>query len=185
MLVLAMSGCEYLQGAVDAENANGAVPWWCTLDRGDPGDRRPGRRLASTTTPAPTRHRCRGTTARRCRRQFDMAKAYALQWPTEGVGRGRRVAHGHDVRAGHGHAPHPRRHHAGDAGQPVVQPDRTRSSTAPGSTTCSTRPSPRCCSTTATARRPSWSASTTTCAPAPVSRRRASRATTTGGTSTR
>ncbi len=30
MLVLTMSGCEYLQGAVDAQNANGPVPWWCT-----------------------------------------------------------------------------------------------------------------------------------------------------------
>jgi hypothetical protein len=84
MLVLTMSGCEYLQGAVDAQNANGPVPWWCTSTEEIPVTAGPASGSVdyyAGTHKAPLSY----TDCNTVSLQFDVAKSYAIQWPTEGV----------------------------------------------------------------------------------------------------
>ena len=160
---LVLGSCTYYTRATDAAE-HGTTPWWCTSHRGDPGDQRARGRHASTTTRARTRRRCPSDDCKTMSLQFDVARAYALQWPTERRGRGRRLAMATPYIPGMG------THHIRGGITPAMLADPSFDRhnpilDAPGSTTSSTRPSPRCCSSTATARRRSSSASTTTCGP--------------------
>lgn len=85
-LVLVLSSCGYYKGASDAQAAGGAVPWWCTSTEEIPVTAGP----ASGTVdwyanagihkaPLPWSD-CLNLSA-----TFDVAKQYALRWPTAGA----------------------------------------------------------------------------------------------------
>ncbi|MGZ4683422.1 MAG: hypothetical protein ACXWCM_07270 [Acidimicrobiales bacterium] len=82
MLMVMASGC-YLQDTIDAQNASGPVPWWCTSTEEIPVTSGPA--VGSVDYYAGTHKaplpwdQCKTVSA-----QFDIAKAYALQWPTAG-----------------------------------------------------------------------------------------------------
>ena len=138
-LALTASSCAYYQGAIKARSDGGAVPWWCTSTEEIPVTDGPGRGHRRLVRRAPTRRRCPGTTASRCRpsstwprRTRCSGRRRARPRPTDGA-RSPPYVPGmgtHHVRG---------RHHPGDAGRPRRSTGRTRSSTTSGSTTCSTR----------------------------------------------
>jgi hypothetical protein len=83
MMVLVMvtaSGC-YLTDAINAQNGGGSVPWWCTSTEEIPVTTGPA--VGTVDYYAGTHKEelpwdvCKSTSA-----QFDLAKSYALQWPT-------------------------------------------------------------------------------------------------------
>jgi hypothetical protein len=75
------SACAYYNGAVDAEGAGGPVPWWCTATEEIPVTAGPAAGTidwyAGTHKGPLPWDQCKTMSA-----QFDVAKAYALQWPT-------------------------------------------------------------------------------------------------------
>jgi hypothetical protein len=83
-IALLCSSCVYYQSAVDAQHAGDPVPWWCNSTEEIPVTQGPA--VGTTdwyagTHKAPlTWSQCKGMSA-----QFDLARAYALQWPTEGA----------------------------------------------------------------------------------------------------
>lgn len=82
--MLVASSCAYFQAAKDAEKNGGPVPWWCTSTEEIPVTMGPA--VGSVDYYAGTHKAplpwddCKSMSA-----QFDLAKAYALQWPTEGA----------------------------------------------------------------------------------------------------
>ena len=89
VLALALSSCAYYKGAVEARDAGGSVPWWCTSTEEHPGHC--GVRRWATVywymniDKAPL---ALGTTAWRCRIQFNAARTLVGLFPTRGQGRG-------------------------------------------------------------------------------------------------
>jgi hypothetical protein len=84
VVVLTAASCQYYNAAVEARNAGGPVPWWCTATEEIPVTTGPA--VGSVDYYAGT-HKgplplddCVSMSA-----QFDLARAYALQWPTEGA----------------------------------------------------------------------------------------------------
>lgn len=84
VLGVLLASCAYYGAAKQAHQANGAVPWWCTSTEEIPVTQGPA--LGSVdyyagTHKAPlTWDQCETMSA-----QFDVAKQYAEQWPTEGA----------------------------------------------------------------------------------------------------
>ncbi|HKE75919.1 MAG TPA: hypothetical protein VKB57_20045 [Acidimicrobiales bacterium] len=84
VVVLTAASCQYLDAATNAQNAGGPLPWWCTSTEEIPVNTGPA--VGSVDYYAGTHKAplswadCRSVSA-----QFDIAKAYALQWPTEGA----------------------------------------------------------------------------------------------------
>ena len=81
---MAASSCVYFKAAVDAETAGQPVPWWCTATEEFPVTDGPAvgtvNWYAGTHKAPLSWADCKGMSA-----QFDLARAYALQWPTRGV----------------------------------------------------------------------------------------------------
>lgn len=82
-MVLALSSCTYHDLAAVSENA-GKTPWWCTSTEEIPVTQGPAvgnvDYYAGTHKAPLSIADCVAMSA-----QFDVAKAYALQWPTEGA----------------------------------------------------------------------------------------------------
>jgi hypothetical protein len=81
--MMGVSACTYWNGAVDAQNSGGPVPWWCTASEEIPVTDGPA--VGSVDYYAGTHKAplpwgdCKTMSA-----EFDLARAYALQWPTAG-----------------------------------------------------------------------------------------------------
>jgi hypothetical protein len=79
-----LTSCTYYQRAVDTQNANGPTPWWCKGSEEIPVNQGPAMGsvdyYAGTHKTPLTWDQCKAISA-----QFDIARAYALQWPTEGA----------------------------------------------------------------------------------------------------
>ena len=84
LVAMAASSCVYLKAAVDAETAGQPVPWWCTATEEFPVTDGPAvgtvNWYAGTHKAPLSWADCKVMSA-----QFDLARAYALQWPTRGV----------------------------------------------------------------------------------------------------
>jgi hypothetical protein len=83
VLIVIASGC-YWRDAQDAQNANGPTPWWCTSTEEIPVTSGPAvgsvDYYAGTHKAPLSPSQCTTMSA-----QFDIARAYAQRWPTEGA----------------------------------------------------------------------------------------------------
>lgn len=83
-VALTAASCQYLDAAKSARDAGGPVPWWCTSTEEIPVNTGPAvgpvDYYAGTHKAPLSWDECISMSA-----QFDLAKAYALQWPTEGA----------------------------------------------------------------------------------------------------
>ncbi len=184
VLALALSSCAYYQGAVNARDAGGSVPWWCTSTEEIPVTQGPAVGTVdwyADIDKAPLAwDDCVAMSV-----QFDAAKKYAVQFPTRGQ------AEADGFREITSFIPGMGTHHVKGGITPQMLADPSFDTALNpildnrGSTTSSTPQSPRSCSTTATAQTRGWWASTTTCARPRAARPRASPATSTGGITTR
>lgn len=84
VVVLMSSSCTYLQLAQFGQGHGASVPWWCNSTEEIPVTQGPAMGsvdyYAGTHKTPLTWEQCKQVSA-----QFDVAKAYALQWPTENV----------------------------------------------------------------------------------------------------
>jgi hypothetical protein len=84
LTVVVLSSCAYLNKATDAEKAGAAKPWWCTPTEEIPVTDGPAAGsvdyYAGTHKAPLTWDQCKRVSV-----QFDMARAYALKWPTAGA----------------------------------------------------------------------------------------------------
>lgn len=82
--IVGLSSCAYYGAASDAEQRGGPVPWWCTATEEIPVTQGPAVGTidwyAGTHKGPLPWDACKSMSA-----QFDLAKAYALQWPTARV----------------------------------------------------------------------------------------------------
>ena len=87
VLALSLSSCAYYQGAVNARDAGGPVPWWCTSTEEIPVTQGPAVGNVdwyANIDKAPLAwNDCVAMSA-----QFDLAKKYAEQYPTRGQAEG-------------------------------------------------------------------------------------------------
>src|SRR4029079_1227923 len=82
-LVSVLSACAYYSGAVDAEQ-HGTTPWWCTSTGEIPVTSGPA--VGSVDYYAGT-HKAplSSTQCKTVSLQLDLARSYALKWPTAGA----------------------------------------------------------------------------------------------------
>ena len=82
--VMLLASCAYFNAAVDAEKAGAQIPWWCTSSEEIPVTSGPAAGnvdyYAGTHKAPLSWADCKSMSA-----QFDLAKKYALQWPTAGA----------------------------------------------------------------------------------------------------
>jgi hypothetical protein len=80
-ITLTATSCVYYTGALEAEQSGGPVPWWCTSTEEIPVTQGPAVGTVdwyAGTHKAPLSYaQCKTMSA-----QFDLARKYALQWPT-------------------------------------------------------------------------------------------------------